>query len=89
MNEGPNMSYCAIENTTSALRQACDIIEDLNGNYSSLNEYEQKNLPILANECVEFINMVFGHLREVELLDLIVSNSAKEEMRKIMKESVK
>lgn len=89
MNEGPNMSYCAIENTTSALRQACDILEDLNGNYSSLNEYEQKNLPILANECVELINMVFGHLADDDLMELILSNSAKEEMRKIMKESVK
>lgn len=77
------MSYCAVENTASAMRQVNEILED---GYSELNEYEQRNLPLLAEYCVDFINNMFGHLSEEELVELLLNGDIRAEVKKILAE---
>ena len=63
MSNHPNMSYCAVENTASALHQVVDMMTD-SGEFDSieewvesLNEYERDALPVLLVHCRTIVNL--------------------------------
>lgn len=64
MSNYPNMSYCAVENTASALHQIVHMMTD-SGEFDSieewvesLNEYEREALPELLNHCRTIVDLV-------------------------------
>lgn len=63
MSNFPNMSYCAVENTASALSQVVDMMTD-SGEFDtieewveSLNEYEREALPELLDHCQRVVDL--------------------------------
>jgi hypothetical protein len=54
----PSLSYCAIENTASALEATVGRIEDGGAGYlKSVNQYEREAYPRLLELCKEFVEL--------------------------------
>ena len=54
----PNMSYCAVENTSMGLEQVLDLMQEhdtVADWIEDLNTYEQSSLPVLVECCREIL----------------------------------
>ena len=67
---GPNMSYCAVENTASAMEQVLDLMQDFDTVEDwlhSLNEYERASVHELLRACEDFTQVM--HTDSLELAE--------------------
>lgn len=60
---GPNMSYCAAENTAAALDQIVDLVSEGGEEYiSNLSTYEKTGHLDLIQLCQAYLNLMENHV---------------------------
>ena len=70
MMRGPNMSYCAAENTALAMEQLIDLVKEGGEEYiRDLSRYERTGHIDLINLCQAYLELMEQHEQIISIYD--------------------
>ena len=68
---GPNMSYCAAENTANAMEQLIDLVQEGGEEYiKDLSRYERNGHIDLINLCKAYLDLMEQHEQTLSIFDV-------------------